>query len=79
MHQMFCEMKEAYLKMVDEMETLKKDVTEGNSAKIELAKLQKKLVELKMLASKCIENEDGDGDGDGDEENKENKENEAGN
>ena len=62
-------MKEEYLKMADEMETLKKDVNEGNSAKIELAKLQKKLIELKMLASKCIENEDGDGD----EENKENK------
>ena len=65
-------MKEEYLKMADEMETLKKDVSEGNSAKIELAKLQKKLIELKMLASKCIENEDGDGD-------EENKENEAGN
>ena len=74
MHQMFCEMKEEYLKMADEMETLKKDVSEGNSAKIELAKLQKKLIELKMLANKCIENEDGDGDGD-----EENKENEAGN
>ena len=72
MHQMFCEMKEEYLKMANEMETLKKDVSEGNSAKIELAKLQKKLIELKMLASKCIENEDGDGD-------EENKENEAGN
>ena len=67
-------MKEEYLKMADEMETLKKDVSEGNSAKIELAKLQKKLIELKMLASKCIEKEDGDGDGD-----EENKENEAGN
>ena len=63
-------MKEEYLKMADEMETLKKDVNEGNSAKIELAKLQKKLIELKMLANKCIENEDGDG-------NEENKENEA--
>ena len=58
--------------MEEEIENLKKDVTEGNSEKIELAKLQKKLDGLKMLANKCVENEDGDGD-------EGNKENEAGN
>ena len=65
---MFCEMKETYLKMVDEMETLKKDVSEGNSAKIELTKLQKKFDGIKQLANeyaKEIEN--------GDEGNKENE------
>ena len=69
---MIDEIKEAYLKMDDEIENLKKAVIEGNSAKIELEKLQKKLDGLKMLASKCVENEDGDG-------NEEDKENEAGN
>ena len=64
-------MKESYMKMDEEIENLKKAVNEGNSAKIELAKLQKKFDGLKLLANeyaKEIEN--------GDEEN---KENEAGN
>ena len=68
---MFCEMKETYLKMVDEMETLKKDVSEGNSAKIELTKLQKKFDGIKQLANEYAkEIEDG---------NEGNKENEIGN
>ena len=68
-------MKESYLKIEDEIENLKKAVIEGNSAKIELARLQKKFDRLKMLASKCVENDDDGGEnGDG-----ENKENEAGN
>ena len=62
-------MKESYLKMEEEIENLKKAVAEGNSAKAELAKLQKKFDGLKTLAAKCVEKEDGDGD----EENKENK------
>ena len=68
MHQMFCEMKEAYLKMMDEMETLKKDVSEGNSAKIELAKLQKKFDGIKLLANEYAKEIE-----DGDEGNKENE------
>ena len=72
---MIDEIKEAYLKMDDEIENLKKAVIEGNSAKIELTKLQKKLDGIKLLANEYAkENEDGDGDGDGG-----NKENEAGN
>ena len=63
-------MKESYLKMEDEIENLKKAVAEGNFAKAELAKLQKKFDGLKMLAAKCVEKEDGD---------KENKENKKGN
>ena len=64
-------MKETYLKMVDEMETLKKDVSEGNSAKIELTKLQKKFDGIKQLANEYAkEIEDG---------NEGNKENEIGN
>ena len=64
-------MKESYMKMDEEIENLKKAVNEGNSAKIELAKLQKKFDGLKLLANEYAkEIEDGDG---------ENKENEAGN
>ena len=62
-------MKESYLKIEEEIENLKKAVTEGNSAKAELAKLQKKLDGIKLLANEYAkEIEDGDGG---------NKENEA--
>ena len=48
---MIKEMKESYLIMDEEIENLKKAITEGNSAKVELAKLQKKFDGLKMLAN----------------------------
>ena len=55
-------MKESYLKMKEEIGNLKKAVTEGNSAKAELAKLQKKLDGIKLLANEYAkEVEDGDG------------------
>ena len=47
--------------MSDEIEKLKKAAAEANSAKVELAKLQKKLEGIKMLAYEYAkEIEDGD-------------------
>ena len=45
---MINEMKDSYLKMEGEIENLKKAVAEGNSAKVELAKLQKNLMDSKF-------------------------------